>query len=177
MCSLVFLWLPVVVVSQSSIRKVDFKNFTHQVSCGDVDTVSKVRVKDGKYSGDKGNTGRVHLNVYEIVYGDLNGDRKEEAVVLYSCGSGASYVLFRGLIYTTRNNKPVLLTSLEGGNKGDGGFYRVRIAENLLVVQRYQLGPAGSPCCAETIETSRYRLSGRRLIRVGNTTERKIPQT
>lgn len=173
---LALVWLPLTVGAQSNVRKVDFKNFTHSVSCGDADTVSKVRVKNGKYEGVKNSLGdKVYLNVYKVLYGDLNGDKKDEAVVLYSCGSGTSYVYFRGLIYTTRNNKPVLLTNLEGGNKGDGGFYGVHIAKNRLVVQRLQVGPLGSPCCPETIETTRYRLKGRRLTRVGKSSERKIP--
>lgn len=175
---LVVVYLSMIVEAQSSVRKVDFKNFTHSIICGDAGTVSKITVANGKYRGDKDSLGdKVYLTIFKVLYGDLNGDKKEEAVVLYSCGSGASYVYSRGLIYTTRNEKPVLLTYLEGGNKGDGGFNSVRIANGRLVVDRFQLGPLGSPCCPETVETTRYRLQGKRLIKVGKATKRKVPQT
>ncbi len=159
---------------QSTIRKVDFKNFTYKLSCGTADVASRVTVRDGAYSGAKRGVD-VYLNVYDVKFGDLNGDSRDEAVVLYSCGSGASYVYFRGLVFTLRNRKPVLLTELEGGNKGDGGFHDVAFAKRVLLVQRYQLATAGSPCCPELIETTKYKWNGKRLIPIGKPRLRKIP--
>ncbi len=154
------------VTAQSNIRNVDFKNFTHKLSCGSADAVSRVRVREGEFRGDKRGIA-VYLQIYKVTYGDINLDGKDEAVVLYSCGSGASYVYIWGLVYGVKNGKPVLLTRLAGGNKSDGGFFDVSIKRNILIVQRYQVGVAGSPCCAETIETARYRLRGKKLRQVG----------
>lgn len=128
------------VHAQRDIRKVDFKNFTYQLRCGDVDKVSAVTVRNGTYSGYKAGLGgqspyiprearRVFLNVYKVVYGDIDGDKVEDAVVLYMCGSGASYAYFRGLIFRYKNKKPSFVTALEGGNKGDGGFHDVRVVK------------------------------------------------
>ncbi len=165
-------------LAQVDVRKVDFKNFTYKLSCGSADKVSPVTVKNGEYSDDKDSIGdRVYLKITDVIFGDINGDRKDEAIVLYSCGSGASYVYIWGLIFTVQNNKPVLLTEIEGGNKGDGGFHDVKIAKNLLIVERYQLPTAGSPCCPAFIETTKYKLKGKRLIQVGKQTSRKMPST
>lgn len=161
--------------AQTDIHKVDFKNFTYKLSCGDADKITPVKVKNGEYSGDKNGLGKVYLKIYDVIFGDLNNDQKDEAIVLYSCGSGASYVYFRGLIFKTKNNKPFFSTTIEGGNKGDGGFYKVKIVNNLLIVERYQLrSAAGSACCPEFIETTKYKLKSAKLIRVGKRRLRKI---
>lgn len=165
--------------AQTDIHKLDFKNFTYKLSCGGADKVSPVTVKNGEYSGIKDSIDvgdfNVYLKITDVIYGDINGDRKDEAIVLYSCGSGASYVYIWGLIFGVKNNKPFLLAELEGGNKGDGGFHAVKIAKNLLVVERYQLPTAGSPCCPAFIETTKYKLKGAKLVQVGKQTSRKIP--
>ena len=161
------------VAAQANIRQVDLKNFTHSLSCGDTDPVSRVRVRNGEFSGAK-NGLDVYLKITDVVYGDIDRDGKDEAVVLYSCGSGASYVYIWGLVYSIEHKKPVLITTLAGGNKGDGGFYDLSVKRNLLIVQRYQLGTAGSPCCPETIETIKYKLLRRKLRQAGRASYRKI---
>ncbi len=166
----------ILVQAQANIHKIDFKNFTYRLSCGDADEVSSVTVKRAEYSGDKDGLD-IFLRIYKIIYGDIDSNGKNEAIVLYSCGSGASYAYFRGLIFTIKNKKPVLLTEIEGGNKGDGGFHNVRVVNGLLVVERYQLSTAGSPCCPATIETAKFKLKKTRLVQVGKTASRNIPKT
>lgn len=160
-------------IAQSDIRRVDFRNFSYRLRCGDVDVVSKVSVKGGEYSGDKAGHD-IYLSINKVLYGDLNRDGKDEAVVLYSCGSGASYVYFRGLIFTMNPKRLLFLSPLDGGNKGDGGFHRVTIRRGLLVVERYQVGIGGSPCCPDKIRTVKYRLSGTKLLAIGLPTYRNI---
>ena len=118
--STLFFGLASSTLAQADVRKVDFKNFTYKLSCGSADKVSPVTVKNGEFSGIKDSIAdgdvKVYLKITDVVFGDINGDRKDEAIVLYSCGSGASYVYIWGLIFTVKNNKPVLLTEIEGGN-------------------------------------------------------------
>jgi hypothetical protein len=176
--SITFFGLAVAVSAQSDIRRIDFKNFTYKVSCGGADKVSAIAVRGGEYSGVKDSLNvKVYLKITDVIFGDINNDRKDEAVVLYSCGSGASYVYIRGLVFTIKNNKPILLTELEGGNKGDGGFHTVKISNNLLVVERYQLAAAGSPCCPAFIETAKYKLKSAKLVQTGRRRWRKLPSS
>jgi len=168
-------------LAQTDVHKIDFKNFTYRLSCGDADTASSVTVRNGEYSGVKnsipGGNDTVYLKITEVLFGDINGDGKDEAIVLYMCGSGASYAYFQGLIFSVKNNRPRLLTEITGGNKGDGGFEKVYINKGLLIVRRYQLPPASSACCPAFIETTKYKLKGKSLVRIGKTRVEKIPPT
>ncbi len=164
--------------AQSSVQEVDFKNFTYNLSCGSADKSSFLTVKNGLFDGLKNSFEvgevEVHLKIYEIKFQDLDGDNKDEAVVLYACGSGASYVYFRGLIFKMKNQKPTLLTEIEGGNKGDGGFHKIHFSGSQLIVERYQLPPAGSACCPKFIETAKYKLIDDKLVQIGKNRLRKI---
>ena len=166
------------VNAQTTIQKVDFKNFTYELSCGDADKRSQLTVKNGEFSGNKNSFEvgdvEVYLKIYKVVYGDFDGDKKDEAVVLYACSSGASYVYFRGLFFKMKKQKPILLTELAGGNKGDGGFHKVRFFKNQLIAERLQLPAGGSACCPAFIETTKYKLKDRKLVQIGKRTSRKI---
>ena len=176
--SITFFYFAIVAQAQSDIRRFDFKNFTYNLSCGSADKKSAVTVKDAEYYGIKDSlNGEVYLKITDVIFGDINGDQKDEAVVLYSCGSGASYVYIWGLIFTMEKNKLILLTELEGGNKGDGGFHKVKISKSLLVVERYQLPNAGSPCCPAFIETVKYKLKSTKLVQIGKGNLRKLSQS
>ena len=99
--------------SKENTRQIDFKNFTYRLSCGSADKETAVTVTNGEYSGLKGSIrDRVNLKITDVMFGDITGDSKDEAVVLYSCGSGASYVYIGGLIFTINKNKPALLAQI-----------------------------------------------------------------
>ena len=157
-------------LSQTNIRIVDFKNFKYRLSCGSADKVSTVTLRDGQYEGSKGSIDQVYLQITDVLYGDLDGDRRDEAVVLYSCGSGASYVYIWGLVFTQKRNKLILITDIEGGNKTDGGFHDVRILKGALIVERYELGIAGVG--PENIVRTRFKLKGNQVVQVGKQTSR-----
>lgn len=158
--------------SQTNIRKVDFKNFKYRLSCGGADKVSTVVVRNGEYTGGKGTIDPVYLQITDVFFGDLNGDRREEAVVLYSCGSGASYVYIWGLVFTQKRNKPVLITEIQGGNKADGGFHDVKIVKGRLIVERYELGVPGVGPVA--IVRTTFTIQGKQLKRIGRQTARRV---
>jgi hypothetical protein len=163
-----------VMAQSQSIRNIDFKNRTYNLLCGDVDRHTSVHIRDGEFHGKKLGID-TSINLYEVVYGDLTRDGKEEAVILYGCGSGASYAYFRALLFTMKHRGASLVAEIAGGNKGDGGFESVTIRRNMLIVNRYQVAQAGSACCPILIESSKYRLRNGRLSHVVKPTIRKIP--
>ena len=160
-----------ITAQSSNIRRIDFKNRTYSLLCGDADRHSRVRVRGGHFQGKKLGI-ETFVNVYEIVYGDVNDDRRDEAIALYMCGSGASYAYFRGLLFGMKGSKPVLLAEIEGGNKSDGGFESVNIRKKRIIVNRYQVGTAGIGW--QFTATSTYRWRRGRLQLIGQPKLRKI---
>jgi hypothetical protein len=174
--------------SANDIHRIDFRNFAYRPAClqwplntGKItrefyqraDKGEAIRVKDSSFEGKDKEGGPVTLYVSDIVYGDLNADGTDEAVVLTTCNTGGTGQFDEGYIYTMRNSKPVLLSRIQGGDRSNGGIRGVRIQDGLLIVERLgnRLGQAAG---AEYIDVTSYRLNERTLFRVGRPVRRTL---
>jgi hypothetical protein len=112
--------------------------------------------------------------VDKIAYGDVNGDKADDAVVLTVCNTGGTGNFSEGFVYTLKNGKPVLLTRIEGGDRAYGGLREVQIENGLLAVERNDPGKDGGACCPELVITSKYRLNGAKLVEAAKETRREL---
>lgn len=169
--------------AQSEIQKIDFQNFTYTPSCaGDPDEgePTRITVNDGAYSYEKQEDGyvdRMYFNVLEVAYGDLNGDRRQEAVVLTLCNTGGTGNFSEGFIYSLTAGKPKLIATIPGGDRAHGGLRTVRVEKGLLVVESNDAGELGGACCPEFVVTTKYRLSRDRIVRSGAEIRRPLYPT
>lgn len=98
----------------TDIRKVDFLNFTYNSSqCsqeyGRQGIGKIVSVKNGEFKNKS-----VYFSVTgdRIIYGDLTGDGKEEAIVPVDCGAmGANFSRSEINVYTIENGRAALLAA------------------------------------------------------------------
>jgi hypothetical protein len=157
----------------NEIRKVDFKNFTYEPNCAGEDT-QKITVKKGEYSLEKGDFDRLYFSVMDVAYGDLNGDQNEEAIILTNCNTGGTGQFSEGFIYGLKDTKPELLARIEGGDRAYGGLRSAKVENGLLVVQRNDAGDQGASCCPEFVVTSKYKLEGKNLKKVGGDERREL---
>jgi hypothetical protein len=158
------------------IRKVDFKNFTYEPDCA-YDENKKITVKNAEYSYEKpadGYTDRFYFKVFEISYGDLNGDNSEEAVILTTCNTGGTGNFSEGFIYSLRDGKPVLYSKIPGGDRAEGGLRTARVDNGQLVVESNHPGETGGACCPEFILTTHYDASTGKLKPVGKIERRGV---
>ena len=139
--------------------------------CGESNETAIVNIKDGKYVG-KVNGHTTHIIINDITYGDLNDDGKDEAIIQYMCGSGASGAYLGGLIYEFESRE---FTNIEGGDKGNGGLIELKIENGMLIVENNQ-SSQGHACCPDSIRTSKYKFKENKLILKDEQTYRKIPQ-
>jgi type 1 fimbria pilin len=103
-----------VAQSVTDIRKVDFLNFTYNpTQCsqeyGRQGIGRMVKVKDGEFKNKS-----VYFSVVgdKIVYADLTGDGKEEAIVPIDCGAvGANFSRSEVNVFTTQNGAATLLAA------------------------------------------------------------------
>lgn len=87
----------------SSIRDVDFSNFSFS-SAFDNSANQKLTLSSGKFEEE----GMLYELFGQPVYGDLNGDKSEEAIVEIK-GSGGSYRTFEVQAYTFQKGAAKLL--------------------------------------------------------------------
>jgi hypothetical protein len=155
--------------AQADIHSVDFKNFTYAPFCIS-DEAENVTVKDGEFSRETQEDGyvdRYYFSVFGISYGDLNGDGRDEAVVLASCNTGGTGNFSEGFVYKMAAGKPVLAARIPGGDRAYGGLHAARVENGLLVVESNDVGAMGGACCPEFRITTRYKLVGGKIVQQG----------
>src|SRR5688572_6052390 len=165
-----------VVYGQGEIRSVDFKNFTYLAHCVGEEP-SDVTVKDGEFLEEKqmdGYVDRFSFRVFDIAYGDLTGDRKDEAIVLTVCNTGGTGNFSEGFVYSMKGRKPDLIARIPGGDRADGGLRSTRVENGLLIVESNETGPEGGACCPQIIVTTRYKVAGGRIVQSGKESRRDI---
>jgi hypothetical protein len=166
-------------IAQSDIRRIDFKNFTYDAMCVGEES-AKVTVKDGEFSSEKQEDGyvdRFYFNVFDIAYGDLTGDGKDEAVILTVCNTGGTGNFSEGFVYTTKANKPSLIARIPGGDRAYGGLRSAKVVGGLLVIESNDVGEMGGACCPEFIVTTKYNVAGGKLVQAGKADRRDLYQT
>lgn len=162
--------------AQSDIRKVNFHNFTYMPYCAG-ERPERVAVRAGEFSRERqmdGYVDRFYFEVEKPVYGDLDKDGKDEAIILSVCNTGGTGNFSEGFIYGLRAGKPALIARIPGGDRAYGGLRAVSVESGMLVVEKNDAGESGASCCPEFFVTSRYRLVGRRLVAVGKPVRAEI---
>lgn len=174
---LTVLVLATTAFGQSDIRSVDFKNFTYSANCLG-ETPSKIAVKNGEFSEEKqqdGYTDRFYFNIMDVSYGDLNGDKRDEAIILSVCNTGGTGNFSEGFVYAMKAGKPSLVARIPGGDRGYGGLRSAVVDNGILVVESNDAGTEGAACCPQYIVTTRYRLGPRGgILKAGKETRREL---
>jgi hypothetical protein len=168
----------------SGIRSIDFLNHSYQGSVCSVGAglPKTVRVRNGKFKDRDSNFFNVARE--EIVYGDVNGDGSEDAVVLIRCGSAAGTLrAFEVHAYSFQNGQAKLLARLDstgvesdyqksypGGTVFYAGEHGPKIVNKHVIVQALTDGSFAGP---ENVATFDYQLSRGKFVLSGKPTRTK----
>lgn len=164
--------------ASADIRSVDFRNRNYSFNLGgDEETVT---IRKGKYKeGDGGLIYEVRKN--DVVYGDLNGDGVEDAVVRIRLTTGASLRDFEIQAYEFQNGEAKLLARMDmaqatEGYKGNvcctGEGLQIRNGHVIFDV----LTDGKIILSAEKVTTFDYKLSDGKLVAGGTPKSRRIPR-
>lgn len=176
LASLCLLAFNLVAFAQKDIKDVDFNNFTYDASCAGEDT-QKITVKDSEFSEMKevdGFPDRLYFKAFNVTYGDLTGDNKDEAIILTVCNTGGTGNFTEGFIYGIKGGKLTLLTRIPGGDRAYGGLREASAENGILAVESYDVGEAGGACCPEFVVTSYYKLIGSDLKEAKKSDRREL---
>lgn len=115
----------------SSIREVDFKNFSYAFT----DIVGNFTLRNGeKPRIPKGDAG-IHLD--KVEYADVTNDEAEEAILTMSVETGGSSIPSAIFIYTMKKNKPNLLWNFVTGDRAEGGLKELYVENGELAVELF----------------------------------------
>jgi hypothetical protein len=182
---LVVTFAPNTLVAQeqkSCIRNIDFKNQEYilhdELTTGD----ERLLVKNGRYEKASEKVGfppNLFFVVDKIVFGDLTGDGKDEAIVFAAYGSGAgNYMVSIIYVFGCENGRLELLASLKQEDVERVNHLMVyfpddpsiRIKNNILYVTYLTDGSHHNPTNRITFG---YRLKKSQLVLTGKIIKRK----
>ncbi len=119
----------------SSIKNVDFKNFSFPLSIGAKDEKEKIlTLKNGKLEKSKEGMG---ANLGEVQYADLTGDKIDEAIINLGMTGEKDAKSNMVYVYTLEDKKPKMLWSFEtkGGEKV--GLKEIKADNGKLLVEMF----------------------------------------
>ena len=174
----------------TDIRKVDFLNFTYPSSLCSVEFGKQgigktVLVRKGEFKNKN-----VYFSVLEdkVIYGDVTGDAREEAIVPIDCGAiTANFSRSEVYIYTIKDGRPTLVAELSDksmeqdyrryypatetywGVTGEG----LKISNGNLEIEVLADGSHAAP---QYIVTLQYRLNGESFRLIGKPQRRNSSQ-
>jgi hypothetical protein len=122
--------------SSSPIRSIDFANLTYP---GRKYGVYKTPFPERRFRLRKGKYGdwRYGMTLMKTSYGDVTGDGKEEAILVFSHDSEGNGIYNSVYLYTLESNRPKLLWAFMTGDRADGGLRRVYARGGKLTVELF----------------------------------------
>lgn len=133
------------------IRDVDFFNgFVYPAT---FDEEVAVTVNDGEYIDEPG---YLWFWVFDIEYGDLDGDGTDEAVVQTGFNTGGSGQFGRLAVWDLVDGRVVERGWVGTGDRADGGLWHFEIRDGLLVTENF-LTDQGA-CCPNMLTQQRLAL-------------------
>lgn len=176
LASLFLMALNLIIFAQKDIKEVDFSNFTYEPFCASENS-QKITVKDSEFAETKevdGFPDRIFFKAFNVTYGDLTGDKKDEAIVLTVCNTGGTGNFTEGFIYSIRHGKTALIARIPGGDRAYGGLREAYSENGILTIESNDVGEAGGACCPEFVVTSYYKLVGSELKEAKKSSRREL---
>lgn len=171
-------------VATAGIRSVDFLNYSYQGSaCFQAAGLPQtVKVRNGKFQDSESHF--FDVAKAELVYGDMNGDGSEDAVVLIRCGSANGTLrAFEVHAYAYQNGQAQLLARLDSiaverdyrKSYPDGivfyaGEHGPKLVNGHVLVEALTDGSFAWP---ERVAVFDYQLSGGKFVLSGAVTRTK----
>ncbi|MBI1746018.1 MAG: HEAT repeat domain-containing protein [Acidobacteria bacterium] len=151
---------PLVLAGNSgytSLRDVDFENFRYQYGG------QSMVVQDGHFEGAEEELGRESLDVILVKFGFLTQSANEDAIVLTRYNGGGTGLFDSLYLFKLADNQPVLVSTLECGDRAMGGVRSFYVENGSLYVTRYddQLNPCNA--CFDFERTVEFKLKDQTL--------------
>lgn len=102
--------------------------------------------------------------VAKPVFGDVDGDGAEEALIITFENTGGSGQFTMIEVYTIRGGQEVVLGHIPGGDRGDGGISDVSLDGRTVVVDRLHAADGDGACCPSKLQRERWQWDGAAFV-------------
>lgn len=165
----------------STIKNVDFSNFSYRAEFGDPKNEKTIKLANGQLTNSEEG---ITYNLFDKpVYGDLNGDKSEDAVVEIKLDSTGSYRDFEVQAYTFQNGAAKMLARVDSTQATKdykkyypknadlhyAGVNPPKIQNGLVIVEALT---DGSFACPKYTAVFSYKLSGGKFVLSGKPTRK-----
>ena len=173
-------------VTQTTIRQVDFKNFSypwteytgwpHELEWLDTSDRHYVRLVSGRWqldtehqAGDQGNVVPFSgLTLEGVEFGDVTGHGAADAIVVLRFDTGGTMYFHYVYIYSFAARRPRLLAYFRCGDRAASGLYRVYGQDGKLVIELFDAEKREGDCCSSGFIRTRYQWHNGRFSPVGS---------
>src|SRR5215471_13889671 len=115
-------------------------------------------------------------HIREITFADVDGDGREEALLVVSSNLGGAGTMIDGYVFGLENGVPLLRATIQGGDRGDGGIQSMKVKNGIVIVRRFADENSGA-CCPNRIEIETWRWTGTTLEQSGKSSSvRRAPK-
>lgn len=122
--------------SDSSIRKIDFSNFSYPWTEDFSNRHEKFfTLKNGEIPFKR--DGQMGISLGKIEYADVTGEGADEAILIISIQSGGTAIPNIVYVYTVENENPKILWSFDTGDRAQGGLKKVYAENGNLIVETF----------------------------------------
>ncbi len=136
----------------SSIRQVDFQNFTFPATKNAISEEESFTLKNGIFEREKDEK----LSLHNISYFNVTEDDGAEAFVsVTTADTNATYETL--YIFAIENNQPKLLESFTFGDGVNTHFATAFAAYGELIIESYRQTANDAECCPSIIEIAYYK--------------------
>lgn len=163
----------------SSIRSVDFANFTYSWTADLGNPKKSFTLRKGEFPPTRNERGLIEgmgVSLERVEYGDVTGDGQEEAIVVLSILTGGSAVPHVIYVYGRRSDQTNLLWSGSTDDRADGGLQKVYAENGQLVIERFSPVGKKGDCCPTRFTRTRYEWRGYRFQQKGKEETWPIPE-
>lgn len=152
---------PISYPGVSSLRSIDFRNLDY----------GNFAVRNGKF-GDW----RDGLTLKKISFGDVTGDKQEEAIIIFRVDTEGSMGANRVFIFTLEKSVAKVILDWESGDRAEGGLHTIYAKAGQLWVETYGVGTnldndnsseLTALCCPKHFTRTRYAWSDEEFRPVG----------
>lgn len=147
-----------------SIRAVDFLDRTYDASIGE-DAVEHVTVHGGAFDrpDDPDGARAGFFHVAPPAYGDVDGDGGLDAVVITVDNTGGTGMFDDARVFAMRGGQAVVIATIGGGDRGDGGLHAATVEPGGVRIERYQSIEGDGACCPSKLAIEHWRWTGKDL--------------